>query len=73
MTETLILLGALAVLLAVPMWVYVDAEENSPQSSLFWAGIAFVGNVVGLLLYFLLGRNPGAMKPDNPKVDEWGR
>ena len=74
MAETIILLGILAVMLAVPMWVYVDADENSPHSPLLWAFVAFIGNVVGLLLYFILGRNTNIdHSTEDSAVDEWGR
>lgn len=58
------LLGIIAMLFIVlaivaPFWVYVDAQDNSPQSAVLWALVTFFGGLLGLLLYFLIGREPG--------------
>ena len=46
----------LIIKIAIVFWVYTDAEENSPHSAVLWALVAFFGGLIGLLLYFILGR-----------------
>lgn len=55
---TSILLGILFTLLYIGMvvWTYSDATDNSPQSAVLWALVVFFAPLLGLLLYFLLGR-----------------
>jgi RsiW-degrading membrane proteinase PrsW (M82 family) len=43
--------------IVLPVWVYSDAQQNSPQSEVLWALVAFFGGILGLLLYFLIGRD----------------
>ncbi len=43
--------------IVLPLWVYGDAQRNSPQSAFLWALVVFFGGIIGLLLYFLLGRD----------------
>jgi uncharacterized membrane protein YdcZ (DUF606 family) len=42
--------------IVITLFVYVDAQDNSPQSAVLWALVAFFGGILGLLLYLLLGR-----------------
>lgn len=56
----LLFLVALVVAIAIPLWVYSDARRNSPHSPVLWALVAFFGGIVGLLLYFILGRDRGS-------------
>ncbi|ELY80118.1 PLDc N-terminal domain-containing protein [Natrinema gari] len=38
------------------VWVYFDAQTNSPHSAVLWTLVVFFGGLLGLLLYVLLGR-----------------
>ena len=60
-----IVLGFLfmAIFLALVFWVYSDAQKHSEQSAILWALVVFFAPMLGLLLYFLLGRNK---QPDRP-------
>jgi len=40
--------------------VYQDAEKHSQHPAFFWAIVVFLAPLLGLVLYFLLGRNGGA-------------
>jgi len=53
----LILLLLVAVFLALPVWTFFDAQKNSTTSPPLWALLVFLVPVVGLILYFLLGRD----------------
>lgn len=57
MAEALIFLIALFISIALPIWTYIDAEDNSDHSPILWALVVFFGGLVGLLLYFILGRS----------------
>ena len=46
----------LALFLAVTYWVYQDAQKNSQHSAFLWALVVFLAPLLGLVLYFLLGR-----------------
>ena len=67
MAEGLVLLLAFVLFLvfavAIPLWVYSDAQHNSPHSAALWALVAFFGGLLGLLLYFVVGRQRGAGPP----------
>jgi len=43
--------------IVIPLWVYSDAQRNSSDSALLWALVVFFGNLLGLLLYLLIGRD----------------
>ena len=43
--------------LALTYWVYQDAKKNSQNSAFLWAVVVFLAPILGLVLYFLLGRN----------------
>ena len=47
----------LAVHVAIIYWVYTDAKANSSQPAFLWALVAFFAPLLGLILYWLLGRN----------------
>jgi len=55
--STLLSLLGLAVYIAIIYWVYTDAKSHSSQPALLWALVAFLAPLLGLLLYWLLGRN----------------
>ncbi|WP_267642501.1 PLDc N-terminal domain-containing protein [Haloarchaeobius amylolyticus] len=59
--EALFVLFALAmfVLFAIvlPIWTYNDAQRNSSHSGLLWALVVFFGGIIGILLYFIIGRD----------------
>ncbi|PSQ48255.1 hypothetical protein BRD15_05730 [Halobacteriales archaeon SW_6_65_15] len=63
MAEGLVLLFALVLFvvfaIVLPLWVYNDAQKNSPHSGLLWALVAFFGGLLGILLYFIIGRDTG--------------
>lgn len=48
---------SLLVHLAIILWVYSDASERSDQPAFLWALVAFFAPLLGLVLYWLLGRN----------------
>jgi drug/metabolite transporter (DMT)-like permease len=56
------LVGLLFVVLgvAITLWTYSDAQENSPHSAVLWALVVFFGGLLGILLYFVIGRDEGA-------------
>lgn len=45
------------VFLLVAVWTYFDAEKNSSHPSILWAVVVFVAPLLGIILYFLLGRD----------------
>ena len=47
----------LVVFLAMVVWVYTDAQRNSDHPAFLWAIVVFLAPLLGLVLYFLLGRN----------------
>jgi len=53
----LVFLLFLVMAIVLPIWVYSDAQSNSPHSAVLWALVAFFGGIVGLLLYVILGRD----------------
>ena len=46
-----------AVTIGLVFWTYQDAQTNSSQSAVLWALVVFLAPILGLLLYFLLGRD----------------
>ena len=46
----------LLIFLAVTYWVYQDAQKNSQHAAFLWALVVFIAPLLGLVLYFLLGR-----------------
>lgn len=53
-----LLVGLLFLLLflAAVVWVYQDATTNSEHPAFLWALVVFLAPLLGLVLYFLLGR-----------------
>lgn len=45
------------VFVAAVVWTYSDAKQNSDQPAFLWAIVVFLAPLLGLVLYFLLGRN----------------
>jgi cell shape-determining protein MreD len=54
-------LGAFALLLGAMLyiyyWIYRDATTNSSQSAAAWVAFSILFPVVGVVLYFLVGRD----------------
>lgn len=46
----------LLVQLALVVWTYTDAKDNSDQPAFLWAIVVFLAPLLGIVLYFLLGR-----------------
>ncbi|ERH01112.1 MAG: hypothetical protein J07HN6_02744 [Halonotius sp. J07HN6] len=46
----------LLVQLALVVWTYTDAKNNTDQPAFLWAIVVFLAPLLGLVLYFLLGR-----------------
>jgi len=46
----------LAVFAYTVYWTYTDAQRRSDQPAVLWAAVVFIAPLLGLLLYFLLGR-----------------
>ena len=59
----LVALIAIVLAIVLPFWVYSDAKKNSPHSPFLWALVVFFGGLLGLLLYFLLGRTGRRRRP----------
>ncbi len=55
--SSLIGILGLVIHLAIIYWVYTDATSRSDQPAFLWALVAFFAPLLGLLLYWLLGRN----------------
>ncbi|MFC7142552.1 PLDc N-terminal domain-containing protein [Halosimplex aquaticum] len=47
----------LAVSLAMIVWTYQDAQANSSQPAFLWALVVFFAPFLGIVLYFLVGRD----------------
>lgn len=39
------------------VWTYSDARQNSSHPAFLWAVVVFLAPLLGLVLYFILGRN----------------
>ncbi|WP_439025536.1 PLDc N-terminal domain-containing protein [Haloarchaeobius sp. DT45] len=52
-----VLLSFVVFVVVLPLWTYADAQQNSSQSAFLWALVVFFGALLGLLLYFLVGRD----------------
>ncbi len=46
----------LLVQLALVVWTYTDATDNSEQPAFLWAIVVFLAPLLGVVLYLLLGR-----------------
>lgn len=42
--------------IALIYWTYKDAQTNSDQPAFLWAIVVFLAPLLGIVLYFLLGR-----------------
>jgi RsiW-degrading membrane proteinase PrsW (M82 family) len=51
-----IILVLFVVQIAALIWVYSDAQTNSPHSAVLWTLVVFFGGILGLLLYLIIGR-----------------
>ena len=49
----------LAIFIAITYWVYTDAQQHSEHPAFLWALAVFLAPLLGLVLYFLLGRDKG--------------
>ncbi len=45
------------VTVAMIVWTYKDAQKNSSHPAFLWAIVVFLAPLLGLVLYFLLGRD----------------
>ncbi|MFP4626556.1 MAG: PLDc N-terminal domain-containing protein [Natronomonas sp.] len=45
------------IFLLVAIWTYFDAEKNSSHPSFLWALVVFIAPILGIILYFIFGRN----------------
>jgi bacteriorhodopsin len=45
------------IFLAMVVWTYSDAKQNSSHPAFLWAIVVFLAPLLGLVLYFLLGRD----------------
>lgn len=43
--------------IALIWWTYTDAQKRSDQPAFLWAIVVFLAPILGIILYFLLGRN----------------
>ena len=65
---TTFIIGAIGFGVSLALWVYADAKVKSDQSPILWVLLMLMTNVVGIVLYLLLGRTkkdvpaPGAYK-----------
>ncbi|WP_435317458.1 PLDc N-terminal domain-containing protein [Haloarchaeobius sp. TZWSO28] len=50
-------LSFLVFAIVLPLWTYNDAQKNSSHSPFLWALVVFFGALLGLLLYFIVGRD----------------
>ena len=57
------------VIVVVPIiWVYNDAQTNSSHSPVLWALILFfAGPIIGLILYFVFGRDQRGGRGGRPQ------
>ena len=53
----IVLLFGFVLAIALPLWTYSDAQSNSSHSALLWALVVFFGGILGLILYFIIGRD----------------
>lgn len=53
----LLFLAFLIVVTGLIVWTYQDAQKHSSQSAALWALVVFLAPFLGLILYFLVGRD----------------
>lgn len=56
-TLILLLLIPAILFIGLPLWTYLDAQKHSSNSPPLWALLVFLVPLIGLILYFLLGRD----------------
>jgi hypothetical protein len=61
----------LLVYLALVYWVYSDASGRGNDKAGLWALLVFFTPVIGLLIYFLVGRDQGTHVPPGPPSARW--
>ena len=54
-----ILFGLLMFLVGIALivWTYKDAQQNSSHPAFLWAVVVFLAPLLGIVLYLLLGRD----------------
>lgn len=67
--HVIVVLSILFVVSLASLWAYVDAKKNSSQSAFLWSLVVFFGGVLGILLYFLLGRDAKTPSKEYPFYD----
>lgn len=45
------------IFLLAAVWTYFDAQKNSSHPSILWALAVFIAPLLGIILYFVFGRN----------------
>ncbi|WP_283404207.1 PLDc N-terminal domain-containing protein [Halorubrum sp. DM2] len=45
------------VFLLAAIWTYFDAQKNSGHPAILWALVVFIAPILGIILYFVIGRN----------------
>ncbi|WP_336133855.1 PLDc N-terminal domain-containing protein [Natronomonas amylolytica] len=53
----LIWLLFMVLFLAMVVWTYSDAKQNSSHPAFLWAIVVFLAPLLGIVLYLLLGRD----------------
>jgi hypothetical protein len=43
--------------LAMVVWTYSDAQQNSSHPAFLWAVVVFLAPLLGIVLYLILGRD----------------
>ena len=66
------LLVWLAVVIGITYWIYNDAKKRANPNAVLWAVVGFFLNIVGLLLYILVGRNQGTPMGGPPPAGPTG-
>jgi hypothetical protein len=56
----------LAVEIGIAYWVYNDAKKRGNPNAILWAVLTFFFTLLGLILYFLIGRNQGTSAGGTP-------
>ncbi|MFB6137763.1 MAG: PLDc N-terminal domain-containing protein [Halobacteriaceae archaeon] len=54
-----LVVGLVVLFVALPLWTATDAAHNSSQSAFLWGLVVFLAPLLGIALYFLLGRDEG--------------
>ncbi len=54
---------ALVLYIVIAYWIYNDAKKRGNPNAVIWAVVGFILGLIGLLLYFVIGRNQGMTPP----------